>query len=69
MFVDPPDKVLAQKDPLLANLVGGQPLLHELVNSLVADVQELLRFLKAEEYTLYVLFLRHIDHCIAPINV
>ncbi len=58
VLFNPLDKVLAQKDPFLADLVGRQPLLiHELVQCLMTNVQKLLCLLEAQEDSLDFLFL------------
>jgi len=57
VFLYPSDKVFDQEDPFPANLVGRQPLLHELVQRLVANIKKLLGFLKGIEYSVNFLWL------------
>jgi len=48
MSLDPLDEFVFQEDPLLANLVRGEPLAHQLVQGLMAHAQKLLSFLEGQ---------------------
>ena len=65
MLPDPLLQLFLDEDPLLADLMGGQPVFDELVDGLVADSQELLSLGEGEEYPLdtriFRLFSGHVD--------
>ena len=65
MLFYPPDKVFDQEDAFPTNLVGRKPLLHKVIQRLVANVEKRLGLSKGVEYSLD--FLRFFWNCEAPL--